>query len=157
MTKPAEAPARNLIDGVDVNAVALAARGCPGVEDLHAGFPGEVATYLPGNRLAGVRVRSDAVEVQVRAAWDTPAPQIAAGIRAAVAPLAGGRAVDVIIGDLGDPPGTGRIDPPGTGQVSAAREPGGGAQAPAKLGWPTNAGDQQSGASGAEPPTAEGK
>ncbi|GIH03096.1 hypothetical protein Rhe02_11630 [Rhizocola hellebori] len=94
----------SVIDGVDVDAVARATRGCRGVEDLHGGFPGEVATYLPGRRLVGVRVGTGAVEVQVRAAWNMPVPQIAAGIRAAVTPLVGKRAVDVTIADLGDPP-----------------------------------------------------
>ncbi len=116
MSSLTEAPVHNLIDGVDVDAVAQAARGCPGVEDLHGGFPIEVATYLPGRRLAGVRVAKSSVEVQVRAAWNMPAGQIAAGIRAAVAPLVGGRAVDVTIADI--------ADPPSTGQTSAAQAEG---------------------------------
>jgi hypothetical protein len=104
MSAPAVAPP-NLIDGVDVDAVARAARGCPGVEDLDGDFP-EVATYLPGRRVFGVRVGSHAVEVHVRTAWNMPAREIAIGVQAAVAPLAGGRAVDVTIADLGNPPST---------------------------------------------------
>jgi hypothetical protein len=117
MGAPAVAPPRPLVDGVDVDAVARTTRGCPGVEDLHGGFP-EVATYLPGRRVLGVRVGDRAVEVQVRAAWGIPIPQIGAGIQAAVVPLAGGRAVDVMIADLGDPPGT--------DQTSTAGQPGAG-------------------------------
>jgi hypothetical protein len=171
MEGPTEAPPRNLIDGVDVDAVAQATRGCRGVEDLHGGFPGEVATYLPGRRLAGVRVGSHAVEVQVRAAWNTPVQQIADGIRAAVAPLAGGRTVDVIIGDLGDPPGSGQTgagepgisgqsdaeakevaaEPARTGdRMNVAGEQGTGVQATARHGWPITAGEEQS-----DPPVAQ--
>lgn len=97
-------PLSTLVDDVDVDAVARAVCACPGVEGLYDGFPDEVATYLPGRRLVGVWVGDDAVDVQVRAAWGIPAPQIAAGIQAAVAPLAGGRSVDVMIAAVADPP-----------------------------------------------------
>jgi hypothetical protein len=127
MSAPAVAPSQNLIDGVDVDAVARAVLGCPGVEDLHGGFHGEVATYLPERRVFGVRVGSRAVEVHVRTAWGMPVRQIAVGIQAAVAPLAGGRAVDVTIADLGDPPGTGRtnaVGQPSTSGQAVAKHPG---------------------------------
>lgn len=88
---------------VDAEAVAGAARACRGVEALLVGFP-EVATYLPGRRVMGVRVTPCAVEIQLRAAWGIPAYEVAAGVQAAVAPLAPGRAVDVTIGAVGDPP-----------------------------------------------------
>ena len=165
MSAPAVAPTQNLIDGVDVDAVAQAARGCPGVEDLHGGFPGEVATYLPGRRILGVRVDSRVVEVQVRTAWGMPVLQIAVGIQAAVAPLAGGRAVDVTIADLGDPPRTDQTTAarhPGAsrqsgatahdtaeelaeaaGQMTFAGEAGAGGQAAAKHTGPTPAGEAQ--------------
>jgi hypothetical protein len=92
-----------LVDGVAAEAVAAAARECPAVEDLHPGSPGEIATYLPGHRVIGVRVRPDAVLVQVRSRWGVPAQEVAAQIRRAVAPVAR-RRVDVVIGDVGDPP-----------------------------------------------------
>ncbi|MFC7759975.1 hypothetical protein ACFQY4_19605 [Catellatospora bangladeshensis] len=57
-----------LVDGVDVDAVAGAARACPGVDDLLGGFP-EVATYLPGRRVTGVRITDDTVELCLRADW----------------------------------------------------------------------------------------
>ena len=97
------APA-TLVGGVDVDAVVRAVLACPDVVELHAGFPGAVATYLPGRQLAGLRVGDSTVDVQVRAAWGVPAPQIAAEIRAAVAPLIGRRSIDVTIAALGDPP-----------------------------------------------------
>lgn len=95
-------PAEELPE-VDAEAVAGAARACRGVEALLGGFP-EVATYLPGRRVLGVRVTPRVVEIQLRAAWGIPAPEVAAGVQAAVAPLAPGRAVDVTVGAVGDPP-----------------------------------------------------
>jgi uncharacterized alkaline shock family protein YloU len=109
----------DLVHGVDVDVVAQAVRGCRGVEDLYGGFPNEVATYLPGRRVLGVRVGDHAVQIQVRAAWGMPIPQIAAGIQAAVVPLVGGRAVNVMIADLGDRP---RASESGT--KLTGREPG---------------------------------
>jgi hypothetical protein len=166
MNAPTVAPPQNLIDGVDVDAVARAVRGCPGVEDLHGGFPSEVATYLPGRRVLGVRVGSREVEVQVRTAWGMPVRQIAIGIQAAVAPLAGGRAVDVTIAGIGDPPSTGQTgvaDQPGTsaqaeatapdaaaelpeaaGRQEVVGEPRVGGQPAARHGWPMAAGEMQS-------------
>ncbi|WP_196279078.1 hypothetical protein [Catellatospora vulcania] len=95
--------ALSLIDGVDVDAVAGAARACRGVEDLESGFP-EVATYLPGRRVRGVRIVGDAVEVHIRVAWGVPAYEIAAAVQAAVVPLIGRHEVNVMIASLGDPP-----------------------------------------------------
>ena len=41
-------PAAVLVDGVDVEAVAMAVAECPGVSGLDSGRYGEVASYLPG-------------------------------------------------------------------------------------------------------------
>ncbi|MEV4410968.1 hypothetical protein [Catellatospora sp. NPDC049609] len=103
MNAPA-ATSLSLVDGVDVDAVAAAARACPGVEALEGGFP-EVATYLTGRRVRGVRVVGDTVEVHIRAAWGIPVNETGAAVRAAVAPLAAGHAVHVTIAGLGDPYG----------------------------------------------------
>jgi hypothetical protein len=46
------------------------------------------------------------VKVQVRSRWGIPAPYLAALITAVVAPLTRGRPVDVVIGDIDDPPCT---------------------------------------------------
>ncbi|MEU7905684.1 hypothetical protein [Actinoplanes sp. NPDC049118] len=92
-----------LIDGVDADAVASATRGCPDVEDLCGDPLGDIATYLPGRRLPGVRIDREAVLVQIRARWNTPAATVAHEIRAAVAGLAPGRRIDVTIADVGDP------------------------------------------------------
>lgn len=98
-------PHPELVDGVDVDAVANAVRGCPGVDDLAAGAIGSVVSYLPGRQLPGVSVEADHVTVQVRAHWGTVIPDLARQIRAAVSGLVDGRRVDVGVADLVDPPG----------------------------------------------------
>ncbi len=95
-----------LAGDVDVDAVAAATVACPSVTHLVGGAVGEqVATYLPGRRVAGVRVRSDEVEVHVAVRWGVTAAEVAAEVRAAVAPLVGRRAVAVAVDDIGDPQG----------------------------------------------------
>lgn len=93
-----------LIDGIDVDAVAAAVRGCPGVHDLHGGPPQLTATYLPGRRVDGVRVDPLAVAVQVRARWGVPVSELSTQIRAALAPVAAGRRIDIVWADVADPP-----------------------------------------------------
>ena len=73
---------------------------------LDGGQFGEVASYLPGRKVAGVVVSGGRVSVQVRSRWAVPAPDLAALITAALAPLTGHRPVDVVIADIDDPPGT---------------------------------------------------
>jgi len=97
-----------IIDGIDVDAVAVTVRACPGVSGLDGGRYGEVTTYLPGRAVHGVVVGGGRVRVQVRSAWGTEAPRLAAVITATLAPLTGNRPVDVAIADIDDPPD----DPP---------------------------------------------
>ena len=94
---PAAAP-------VDVDAVAAAVAACPSVAHLSGGgLAGQVATYLPGRRVEGVRVTDDAVEVHIATRWDVPIPLAASEVRTAVAPLAGGRPITVNVDDVDDP------------------------------------------------------
>ena len=69
--------------------IAAATRSVPGVSDLHAGAFGEVATYLPGRRVTGVRVADALTEVHVVVTMDAPVMATAAAIRAVVQPLVG--------------------------------------------------------------------
>ena len=85
---------------VDLEAVAAAALGCPLIADLTGGGLGEVATYLPGRRIPGVREVDGTVEVHVVAKWGTPLPEVAEVVRAAVAPHAGGAPVAVFVDDI---------------------------------------------------------
>jgi uncharacterized alkaline shock family protein YloU len=76
---------------VPVEAVAAAVERCAGVASLSGGALGGFGTYLPGRRVAGVRVDDDTVELHVVARWATPIPALADEVRAAVAPLMRGR------------------------------------------------------------------
>jgi hypothetical protein len=91
------------VDGVDVDAVAAAVRSCAAVDDLCSGPWGGVVSYLPGRQVPGVRAARDHVVVSVRSRWGVPAADLARQVRAALAPLAGGRRVDIIVADVTDP------------------------------------------------------
>ena len=84
----------------DVEAVAAAALGSPLIADLSGGRFGEIATYLPGRRILGVREVDGTVEVHVVARWGTPLPEVADVLRAAVTPHAGGLPVAVFVEDI---------------------------------------------------------
>ena len=104
MTAASAGPAPAMIDGIDTEMIAAAVRGCAGVSALDGGPYGEVATYLPGRKVAGVVIGEGQVTVQVRAAWGVPAPELAALITTVVSPLARHRLIDVVIADIDDPP-----------------------------------------------------
>jgi hypothetical protein len=90
---------------VDAERVAQAVEKVPTVARLSAGSMGaEVATYLPGRRVRGVRVDDDTVEIHVVARWPALLPEVGEAVRSAAAPLVGGRAVGVVIDDI-DVPG----------------------------------------------------
>ncbi len=92
-----------VVDGVDLDAVAAAARGCAAVDDLCPGSWGGVMSYLPGREVAGVRVTHDHVVISVRGRWGVPVSELAGQVRAAVTGLAGPRRVDVVVADLAEP------------------------------------------------------
>jgi hypothetical protein len=100
--------------------VAAAVLACPAVLELHAGGLRQVATYLPGRRVTGVRTDAEVIQVSVVAAAGVPIPAVAAQVRAAVAPLAGDRPVDVHIADVAVPAVAapdGPVDAPAAGSV----------------------------------------
>lgn len=84
----------------DLEAVAAAALGCPLIADLTGGRFGEVATYLPGRRILGVRLVDGEIELHVVARWGAPLPEVAEVVRAAVAPYADGLPVAVFVDDI---------------------------------------------------------
>ena len=84
----------------DADAVAAATLGCPGVVAMSGGVAGEVATYLPGRRVSGVRIGATTVSVHVVADYGLVLADLADAVRRAVAPLAAGRQVTVAIDDL---------------------------------------------------------
>jgi hypothetical protein len=106
MTLPASSVTPNtaIIDGVDVDAVAVVVQSCAGVSGLDGGQFGEVATYLPGRTVEGVVVSDGRVRVQVRSKWGIQVSSLATQITTALAPLTAPRPVDVVIADIDDPP-----------------------------------------------------
>ena len=85
-----------------VTAVAAAVRAVPGVADLHGGAYGEVATYLPGRRVRGIRLTSQAVDVHVTATWERGVRETAEAV-ADAAERAAGRPATVTVEDLQTP------------------------------------------------------
>jgi uncharacterized alkaline shock family protein YloU len=91
-------------DQPDAEAVAAAISTCPSVTGLSGGIAGEIATYLPGRRVSGVRSSPGAVEVHVVARYGSPLPKIDAEVRRAVqAAVPGPLRVDVVVADVEDP------------------------------------------------------
>ncbi len=76
----------------------------PGVADMHSGSFGEVATYLPGRKVDGVRVRTDVTEVDVVLDWGVHVLETADRDRASVQAITG-PTVTVVIQDVAAPPG----------------------------------------------------
>jgi len=101
---------------VDPDAVAEAALSCPQVARMSGGLVGEVATYLPGRSVAGVRVTDDEVEVHIVARWSEDLPKVADTVRRAVKPHTGALPTSVYVEDIevpgasGDPVGDQRVE-----------------------------------------------
>lgn len=113
-----------LVDGIDVDAVAAAVRSCPAVDDLDSGPLGGATTYLPGRRVPGLRIGPDRIEVHVRGVWNQPVSLVAAQIRQALAGLADGRVIDVVLTDITEPgQATGMTGTPAAGTVESWTRP----------------------------------
>lgn len=68
--------------------VAATVLAVPGVVRLHRGRFGELATYLPGRRVIGVRIDERGTEVHVVVRDDVPAVDTAGRIQRAVSAVA---------------------------------------------------------------------
>lgn len=104
-TAPGAAPAREPDLAEVVRDAVLAA---PGVVALHAGPFGEVGTYLPGRRVAGVRITEEEVEVHVVAALGQPVALTSAAVMTALSDLPAwtglaDRPAHVVVEDVADP------------------------------------------------------
>ena len=73
-----------------VDAIAAAVTSVEGVADLHGGMFGEAATYLPGRRVAGIRVEEHGTEVHVVLLFGYPVRPTAEAVRDAVAAVTPG-------------------------------------------------------------------
>lgn len=85
--------------------VAAAVLEVSGVHALHGGVLGEVATYLPGRQVAGIRLRepsSEPSEVHIVLEWDSAALATADAVRARVEQIVAGP-VHVVIEDVTEP------------------------------------------------------
>ncbi len=94
-----ESPVRAPAPEDDAERIAAVVTAVEGVVGLHGGMFGEVATYLPGRRVPGIRVGADRVDVHVSLALDAPVRQTATAIQRAVAGLTA-LPVDVTVEDL---------------------------------------------------------
>ncbi|HEV2810034.1 MAG TPA: hypothetical protein VGV93_06520 [Acidimicrobiales bacterium] len=86
--------------GIDVDEVVRIVLRCPSVARVAPGTAVEVATYLPGRRVPGVRLVDGAVEVHVVAHYGRPLPAVADEVRRALASVVGEHRVDVFIDEL---------------------------------------------------------
>ncbi|MCF8571975.1 hypothetical protein L5G32_17035 [Gordonia sp. HY002] len=72
-------------DAVEVGSVAEqiadAVLALPGVIDLHSGLFGEVATYMPGQRVSGIALRDEDGEVHIVADLTYDLQEVAAAVR----------------------------------------------------------------------------
>lgn len=97
--------ASQTVEGVNVDALAGLVGACPSVAQLGSPRPGGTTTFLPGRRVAGLRIAPDRITVEVVARWGFPVADVAADIRRAVAIVAPDRRVDVTVADVELPEG----------------------------------------------------
>lgn len=87
----------------DADRIAAVVLSCSSVAGLHGGRWGEVATYLPGRQVAGVRVHPDLVEVHVVGVYPTPVADIARQVRTALHPETGETPIQIVVENYADP------------------------------------------------------
>ncbi|QCB52304.1 hypothetical protein E5720_14535 [Rhodococcus sp. PAMC28707] len=57
-----------------------------GVSALHPGEFGEIATYLPGRRIVGIRNDAEVCEIHISVEYPSDVHEVARGVRDAVGP-----------------------------------------------------------------------
>ncbi len=97
MTTPGARPSEGEFDRADL--VAATVLAVDGVVGLHGGMFGEAATYLPGRKVAGVRISEDGAQVHLTVGYGRPVHPLAEAVRRAVAPMVTGP-VDVVVEDV---------------------------------------------------------
>lgn len=100
MTRPGLGLPRSGPAQTEADLLARAVGTAPAVAALSGGRLGGAGTYLPGRRVTGIVIRDDAVHVHIVGRYGYRAEAIAADVRRAAEPFAGGRPVHVIIEDL---------------------------------------------------------
>jgi len=83
-------------------AVADTALSTEGVHSLGTGAFAEVATYGPGEKVLGVVVTEDKVEVHIVALYPprSSVPELADDLRSKLIPEAGDRSIEVVVEDI---------------------------------------------------------
>lgn len=94
-----ERPSQTVLSADDAERIAAVVTDVAGVAALHGGMFGEVATYLPGRRVSGIRISDDRVDVHVSLAQNAPVRATATAIQRAVAAITD-LPVDVTIEDV---------------------------------------------------------
>lgn len=89
--------------------VADAVLSVPGVAGLHAGMFGEVGTYLPGEKIPGIRIGEDRTAVHLAITGQLSVHHVASAVQAAVEKLVHGP-VDVAVEDIQPSPSA--VSPP---------------------------------------------
>lgn len=100
----------------DHDSIATAVLACSTVAGLSGGVAGEIATYLPGRRVAGLRIDATTIAVHVVGRYGPTMTEISNQVTRAVTSLGAGRQVGVVIEDLqveesGRSPGAAAPDP----------------------------------------------
>lgn len=98
--EPEPDPVEHEPDPADL--VAAAVLAVDGVAGLHGGTFGEVASYLPGRRVEGIRLTDEITEVHLVLQWGAPVLATADAVRAVVAPLVR-TPVDITVQDVVGP------------------------------------------------------
>lgn len=94
---------------IDADRIATAVQAGCHIVGLDGGRYGEIATYLPGRRVSGVRIRPESVTIGVIGRYPATVTDIDACVRAMVGPL--DRPLHVHISDLGAVPAGRAPDP----------------------------------------------
>jgi uncharacterized alkaline shock family protein YloU len=92
-----------LLDGIQLaRAASVAALATEGVHSMGRGRYAEAATYEGSEKVLGVVVGPEDLEIHIVARYPLPRPipEIAENIRERVAPQAGGRRTRVVVEDL---------------------------------------------------------
>lgn len=82
-----------------VDALERTVLGVDGVASLHAGVFGEVGTYLPGRRVAGIVQRAESTEIHVAVLAGADVLDVAEAVRAAATDIVDGP-VHVVVEDI---------------------------------------------------------
>ncbi len=120
MTSAHSAVTQGAVDAIDPDAVSTAALSCPQVAGLSGGVVGEVATYLPGRSVAGVRLTEDEVEIHIVARWGANLPEVADAVRRAVEPVTGNLRTSVYVEDIEVPDEPGVLSEQGAAEQRTA-------------------------------------